>query len=283
MITLTWGTTPLALLPPSTLTTHLPHLTPPRRSSAIDIRSKLSTSQTDYFTHPPERYRKAATAILQYFETLTDPDPATHNPLTRFLERKIAAEDTDGDPGKTLRAVETVLHIARAFGCLPSLRLVLEHFLLTFGRQLSGYGEDWRDVLGEIGSHGAVRGEIEARMNEPGGTEMSTSVVGGGKAFEAAAGPELGRVWRGERSIFAVASPEVLQGVLMQLGSGNTLIPPGVTAEGELLDGRSDWVCVEIRKVEAGRGAEGRLKQRVVDWFSRGRWDGGGGRREVLW
>jgi len=302
MIPFLWGASsqPIAVLPQSTLSTHLPYLaTSLRRGGGhpIDIRSKLVSSTTDYYNHPPERYRKAATAILQYFETLTDPDAAC-NPLTRFLERKVAAESQEDDgEGKTLRAVESVLHIARVFGCLPTLRLVLEHFLLTFGRQVVGYAEDWREVLSEIGCHGTVRGEIESRMNEysTGGTENLsvgeyTRGRGGGRGFEAAvvaSSPELGNVWRGSRSIFAAVSPEVLQAMLGQLGGGNTLVPPAATADGELLDTRGELVCVEIRKLETGRGGlDGRLKQRVAEWFLRGRWEGvggGGGRREAIW
>lgn len=130
---------------------------------------------------------------------------SSSNALSRFLEKKVLAEsatttnedgvgmgilgddellrqEEEGERGKTLTAVRSVLHVSRVFGCLASVRIVLEHFLLTYARELAHllrhhrggrnhafyyktWCNEWREVIEQITpSHSPVRSEIEARF-----------------------------------------------------------------------------------------------------------------------
>jgi hypothetical protein len=270
IIPLTWGQTHIAALPHHLLQTNLPHLASALRhgSRHIDVRARLENTSAN----GPERYRKSAIAVLQYFETLAEPENYAANPLSRYLEKKLLAEQDEGvaEP-KALRGFTQVLHVARAFGCVTAVRLPLEHFLLLSARQINTELEEWRELIQDLGCRGAVREEIENRLfsaSMQGAGELLVSELPRGRGFEASLGNSsaVGE-WRGCRSIFAAVTPEGLQAVLGQLGPGNTLIPPKACADGELLDSARDVVCVEIRKLE--RGAD-RLRGRVGEWLLRG-------------
>jgi hypothetical protein len=300
LIPLTWGQTHIASLPQNLLQTNLPNLAYSLRRGKphIEVRSHLESSSYS----GAERYRKAAAAILQYIETLADPDATStsaSNPLSRYLEKKVMAEQGEPEP-KALCGFVAVLYVARAFGCVNAVRMPLEHFLLLFGRQLGMSAsaselEEWRDNISDLGCRGAARDEIEARF-PPSSSSSSGASMGGwavststalvppgelprGRGFDATlvGNPDALREWRGCKSIFAAVTPEGLQQVLGQLGGGNTLVPPRVAADGELLDSAREVVCVEIRKLD--RGAD-RLRGRVGEWlarsFPRERWGNGG-------
>jgi hypothetical protein len=283
IIPLTWGQTHIADLPHLLLQTNLPNLASALRhgSRHIDVRARLESTLAAYSPSGPERYRKSATAVLNYFESVySDPENYSSNPLSRYLDKKLQAElDEATSEPKVLRGFAQVMHVARAFGCVNALRMPLEHFLLSSARQLNSELEEWRELVHELGSHGKVREEIERALFAPAaGAEM---VVGGGLAelprgrgFEASLGNSsaVGE-WRQSRSIFAVVTPDGLQAFAAQLGPGNTLIPPKAAADGELLDSARDVVCIEIRKLERGQD---RLRGKVGEWLlrgpSRGRW-----------
>ncbi|KAA8900257.1 hypothetical protein FN846DRAFT_892191 [Sphaerosporella brunnea] len=297
LIPLHWGQTHIASLPHNLLQTNLPHLASSLRQSNrhIDVRSRLDSSP---YSSGPERYRKATAAVLQYFETLADPDASPANPISRYLEKKVLAEQEDPEP-KALRGFGSVVHVARAFGCLHALRMPLEHFLLLWARQLASSAshselEEWRELISELGCRGAVREEIEAKFFSPAPAASEWAVMNAallppappkspgelprGRGFETAlaGNPEALREWRASRNIYAAVIPERLQQLLSQLGAGNTLVPPRAAADGELLDSGRDPVFIEIRKLEIGVD---RLRGPVEDWFLRGtpspRWGSG--------